>query len=106
MATLKTEPQIGDTITMKLVIKQGAAVVNVSSATTKQILVKSPNGVMTAKTAGYQTDGTDGIIKYSFTASDFDMSGWWQLQGYVVTSGFSLHTEIHRMYVKANLVTS
>ena len=62
---------------------QDGAAVDVSAATTKQIIFEKPDGVVEAKTASWVTDGTDGKIKYAAVADDLDVVGAWKIQGRV-----------------------
>ena len=41
-------------------VKDGSSVVDISSAGTKQILIKKPSGTKLTKTATFNSDGTDG----------------------------------------------
>ena len=45
-----------------LTVKDGSAVVNVASASSKLIKFRKPGGVIISKTAEFVTDGTDGKI--------------------------------------------
>lgn len=87
---------------------QDAAVVDVSAATTLQIVFQKPTGIGVAKTAVFVTTGTDGKIKYTTTvASDLDTAGHWRLQGRVTLSATQeWRSDIHEFEVEANLPTS
>lgn len=97
--------RIGDIGTVfRLTVKdQDEVVVDVSTASTKQIIFTDPSGTTTAKTATFTTDGTDGKIQYQTVANDLDEAGQWQIQGYVVISSGSWKTNILRFDVLANL---
>ena len=58
--------------------------VDVSTASTKQIIFEKPDNTFLTKTAEFDTDGTDGRIYYKTINGDLDMIGSWKKQGYVV----------------------
>jgi len=71
----------------EVTLKDGASIVDVSGASTKQIIFKKPNGGTVEKDADFVTDGQDGKLKYTTLADDLDVIGVWKLQAYVVISG-------------------
>ena len=48
-----------------LTIMDGSAAVDISSASTKQIIIKKPSGTKMTKSATFSSDGSDGKIYYS-----------------------------------------
>ena len=86
-----------------ITIQDGDTAVDISTATTKQLIFTKPSGDQLTKTASFVTDGTDGVIKYLTIADDLDEVGNWQLQGYVVIGTYSWHTDIARFKVHRNL---
>ena len=67
----------------KVTIKDSAAVVNVSTATTKQIILKKPSGTKLTKDASFFTDGSDGIITYTTVRGNVEVArlycfDWWK----------------------------
>jgi len=87
----------------KCTIKDDTTAVDVSSATTLQIIFTKPNGSQLTKDASFYTDGTDGIIYYNSVSGDLDTVGTWKLQGYVVLSSGSWKSDIKRFKVHRNL---
>ena len=79
----------------KITVKDGSSVVDISGATTKQLIFKKPGGTKLTKTAVFFTDGTDGIITYDTLSGDLDEDGMWKVQGYVVLSSGTYHSDIH-----------
>ena len=57
--------------------------VNVSGASVKKFYFAKPDGTKVNKTAEFNTDGTDGKLKYTAVAGDIDTAGRWQVQAYV-----------------------
>jgi hypothetical protein len=103
---MATEVHVGDIGTIiRLTIKdQDKAVIDLSSATTKQIILGLPAGTSSTKTAVFFSDGTDGVIQYVTVSGDLSVSGPWKVQGRIVLSGGAdFKTEIKDMTVVANV---
>lgn len=92
--------------TIKLQINdQDGDALDVSTASTKEIILRDPNGVSTTFDAAFTTDGSDGLIEYETTdADDLGVAGPWQAQGHVILSaGDDLKSTIDRFAVGENL---
>ena len=66
------------------ILDQDGSVVDVSGATTKEVVLENPNGKATSYAASFTTDGTDGKIEYTLKEGDVDKTGIWRVQGYIV----------------------
>ena len=79
---------------------QDGDVVDVSSASTKQLKFTSPHGAVTTLSADFYTDGTDGIVECrNFTP---DIAGRWRVRGYLTgVSGFGGHSTVDQFTVLA-----
>ncbi len=99
------EIHFGDIGTVfKVTIKDDSTVVDISTASTKQIVLKKPSGEKLTKTANFLTDGSDGIITYTTISGDLDEAGMWKIQGYIVLSGGNtFYTDINAFKVYRNL---
>ena len=84
-------------------VKDGSSAVDISSATTKQLIIKKPSGTKLTKAAAYSTDGADGKIYYNTVADDLDEAGTYKLQGKVVISDGTFYTDITTFKVYRNL---
>lgn len=84
-------------------IKDGDNVVNISSATTKQLIFQKPSGSNLTKDATFYTNGTDGILSYVSIDGDLDEVGFWKVQGYIVLGSNEWHTDIADFRVHRNL---
>tara|TARA_R100000008_G_C3580871_1_gene168420 strand:- start:668 stop:976 length:309 start_codon:yes stop_codon:yes gene_type:complete len=84
-------------------IKDGSSAVDVSGATTKQIIFKKPSGTTLTKAAAFNSDGSDGIIYYSAASEDLDETGTYKIQGKVVISDGTFYTDIQSFKVHRNL---
>lgn len=89
---------------LKMTIKNGASVVDLSTTTTKNIHFEKPSGATTQRNASFVTDGTDGIIKYTSVSGDFDESGVWQMQVYIINLLGQWKTNIVEFSVFPNLI--
>lgn len=74
-------------------------VVDLSSYTTKQIILSKPSGEKLTKTATFLTDGTDGVIYYDSISGDLDEVGLWRIQAILDT----FHSNISTFKVYRNL---
>lgn len=70
-----------------------------SYATTIQMVFADPSGNETAKTATFDTDGTDGVIKYTIESTLFDEGGIWTVRGRVQSAITKLTTVKHTFQV-------
>lgn len=82
---------------------QDGVVVNISTATTQQIVLKKPDGTKLTKTTIFVTDGTDGKAKYVVVAGDFSEEGVWKLQGKVILTTGTWYSDIHLFIIKTVL---
>ncbi len=67
--------------------------------TTKQMIFTDPAGTETAKPATFETDGTDGIIKYTIEEELFDTVGTWKIRGRVKSGTAVLTTNNHEFHI-------
>ena len=84
---------IGDTATIIITVQDSdGAALNISAATTKEIIVKRPGLTAVALPAAFTNTGTDGKIQIDY--EDITVVGQYQVQGKVVLSGNTYHTAI------------
>ena len=98
--------QAGDIGTIvRLTIEDCGTAVDVSSASTKQIIFQSPTqgDASVTQTASFFTDGTDGIIEYALIADDVDTAGTWRVQGKVVMPSGTWSSNVVEIRVLENL---
>lgn len=92
MHALDAKIHVGDVGTelVGLVVDQDEAPLDVSGATELVLYLVPPagSGLPTLeKTAVFDTDGTDGLIKYVTQAGDLSVKGTWRIQGYAAGVG-------------------
>lgn len=78
-------------------------IVDVSAATTRELLFRKPDGTILTKTALLVNTGTDGQIKYTTEDGDLDQHGSWSLQAYIDLGSSELHSDIHKFKVYKNI---
>ena len=88
---------------LRVTIEEDGAALDISTATTKQILLVKPSMTKLTKTAVFVTDGTDGVIEYVTIAGDLDELGNYSIQGYIVMTGWTGHSEVKQFKVYRNL---
>lgn len=70
-----------------------------SYSTSQKFIFTKPTGSSVEKTGDFDTDGTDGVIKYTIDSDLFDTSGPWTVRGQVASGTALLSTVRHRFYV-------
>lgn len=94
---------IGTVFTLTIKDEDGSPV-DLSSATIKQILFKSPKTkTLLTKAATFVTSGSDGKIQYETIDGDLDESGLWKIQGYIESPSWTGHTSKEDFVVYPNL---
>lgn len=74
---------VGTIIRLTITENDDTTAVDVSGASVKTFYFLKPDGTKINKTAVFNTDGTDGKLKYTTLAGDIDTVGRWQVQAYV-----------------------
>ena len=79
-------------------------VVDISTATVKEIIFLKPDGTKVVNTADFLTDGSDGIIYYAPTlATELDQEGNWKIQARVVMPTGTWSSDVQKFKVYPNL---
>ena len=98
------EIHVGDIGTVLTVtVKDDTAVVDISSATTKQIILRKPSGTNLEKTGVFVTDGSDGQMKYTTVSGDLSEAGDWSVQAKVVLTSGTWFSDVSTFTVHPNL---
>jgi hypothetical protein len=82
-----------NSIGIKLIAECGT---DITSATTRQILYRKPDGTRGAWTA---TQESSTSISYTVVSGDIDFTGDLQIQAYVITPTWTLYGDIARLTV-------
>jgi len=92
---------------VKVTVKDDKDVVDLSTATTKTLLIQRPNeSTARAMSMDFLTDGSDGILIYSLLSGDIDVAGDWTFQIYIETPSWQDHTTKFIVKVETPLQTS
>lgn len=83
----------------KLTVREDGVAVDLSSYTTLQLILRSPEGVESTVAAEFDTDGTDGVLSYTVTDGDIDSAGRWQVRARVAKTGVVLNSAWHLFQV-------
>jgi hypothetical protein len=98
------EIHVGDIGTvLRCTIKDGSDAVNISTATSKIIILEDPSGNNSDKIATFTTNGIDGKIQYTTISGDFDERGNWSIQAKVVLPSGTWYSDIYTFEVHGNL---
>ncbi len=98
------EVRVGDIGTVfEITLMDGTTVVDVSTATTLEIIFVKPKGTRLTKTASFSATGTDGKIKYTAVSGDLDTQGVWQIQAHIIMPTGAWRSDIQTFEVCANL---
>lgn len=97
--------RVGDfgTIFETTVVDEDEVVQDISSASTKNMIFRKPDGTVVTQTTALSTDGTDGKCRYTTVDGDIDMAGEWQRQVHIAVGGGEWHTSITVFDVDENL---
>lgn len=96
---------IGTILRLDVALASDASDWDISSSSTKKILLKSDAGVTTIFTAAFTNDGTDGLLEYKTAATtDLNIIGNWSIQGHCTfPDGSDLKTRAAPFKVLENL---
>lgn len=104
MSTIQ-EVRKGDVgTTFEVTLKEDSTVVDISSASLRQIKFGKPGDITVTQTGELVGDGSDGKIKFVTTSvDDLDITGEWSIQAYVEIGGAKHHSDIKKFKVYSNL---
>lgn len=96
--------RVGDTGTeFRINITDEGVAVDLSAATTIQMIFKKPSGETLTVDANLYTDGTDGVIFYNTVDGDINESGMWRIQTYIVVGAAIYSSTVGTFRVECNL---
>ena len=84
-------------------VLDGGAAVDISSASSMQMIIKKPDQTSMTKTAINYTDGTDGKMKYVTVTDDIDQVGNYKIQGKVVIGSATYYSSVSTFKVYCNI---
>ena len=92
---------VGTTL-LGTIIDDGSAV-DISSASSIKMIIKKPDQTSSTKTASFNTDGTDGKMKYVIVSVDVDQVGNYKLQVKVVIGSATYYSSVSTFKVYCNI---
>jgi len=94
-----TSEDYGQILTITIKDTDTDAAADVSSYTTAQhVFFRDPDGnLSSAKTAAFDTDGSDGVVTYTLASGDIDEPGRWEVCARV-TSGTAVLTSEWKVF--------
>ena len=88
----------------KLTLKQDGSAIPIDSYTTKQFVFRDPDGTaLTAKTADFDSDGTDGKLKYTVLTGEINKAGNWKVAARIAKTGSEITSDEHDFPVALRL---
>lgn len=90
-------------VTVNDCVSGSSVALDLSSATSLQIIFKSPSGTSYTKTASFYTNGTDGKIVYITINGDLNEIGTWSIQAKVTIPTGTFRSDIGTFKVYENL---
>jgi hypothetical protein len=102
---MKNEVRFGDIGTVfRVTIQDNGTAVDISAATTRQIIFSKPDTTTLTRTATLTGTGTDGRMEYVTVSGDLSVLGEWRLQGRVAFgSSQDWKSDIYKFIVHPNL---
>lgn len=88
---------------IELEIKNGHKALDISAATTKNIILEKPDDTIITAPGTFTTDGKDGLLYYLTVAGDLDQAGIYNAQAYLVLPGFTGYSTPVSFQVYANI---
>ena len=79
-------------------------VLDINGATTKEILLRKPDGTTVALQGVFVTDGTDGLLKFITNANTFNISGKYTIQGHIISTSSDWHSTKDTFIVSKNVI--
>jgi len=104
MTTDCTQLRVGDiNVQLLATILEDGLPVNLTTATSMQLLIRKPSGTLLTISPSFFTDGSDGKIYYNTASGDLDEEGMWKIQGSVAISSGLYRSTIKNFQVYGNI---
>ena len=95
--------RVGDKGTViEITLENCGVPADISGASTIEVHLHTPSDVTKTKTGVLKTDGTDGIIQYTTTATDLNSAGIWTIQAHIITPSGEWHSSKQEFEVHDN----
>jgi hypothetical protein len=87
----------------RITLTEEGTAVDISAATSLQILIRKPSDTLLELEADLYTDGTDGVITYTSVDGDLDEVGTHKIQGKIEIDGGVFYSSIGSFKVHHNV---
>ena len=94
---------VGTIIRLTITEDDDTTAIDVSGASVKTFYFLKPDGTKENVDAEFDSDGTDGKLKYTTIAGDIDTVGRWQVQAYVEIGAAKYYSAKTTFVVQSNL---
>jgi len=79
---------VGQAIQLRFtIVDQEGFPIDISGASTKNIILKRKGAVASTVVGVFTGDGTDGELEYDTVTTDLDADGVWEIQALIIISG-------------------
>jgi len=75
-----------------LTVQQDGVAQDISAFSAVTFLFEDPDGVVISHVAGFKTDGSEGIVRYTVADGDIDQEGNWRVQVVLSSASASVPT--------------
>lgn len=102
---MPSEIHVGNISTrFSITIQEGGSGINISGATTKDVIFRKPDDEVIVRSGVLLNDGTDGKMYYDTVSGDLDEAGHYKLQAKIIipTSG-TFYTDMYDFQTHCNL---
>lgn len=89
--------------TVEITVQQDDVAVDISSYTTRQVILQPRRGTAKTKTATFKTGGADGVLEFVLEQGDLDEAGNWKLQVRLAKATAELNSTVQEFYVGERL---
>lgn len=100
------ENDVGTVLSVTVLDAQTKLALDLSETTKKVFIFRKPSGTTVQKTASFGTDGSDGVLTYTFVAGDLTPFGSWSVNVYVETILGKWYSSVATFQVHANLAVA
>ena len=86
-----------------ITIYDDTSVVDISTATNKQLYFRKPDGTTATVSGTFLTNGSDGKLTYTFGSGELDVDGRWRMQAYLTFPSGNWYSDITTFKVYDNI---
>lgn len=88
---------------IELQIREGYQILDISTATVKNIILEKPDSTVVVSSGSFVTDGKDGLIYYRTSSTDLLQAGTYNVQAYIEMPDFKGYSTPVTFIAQANI---